>query len=83
MPLGVCACAVLGILLLFRYRRQKQLSRAGRTNNVVRPEDVAEDIEDKTTAESGNGDGSGDVSELHEAEGRSVANELEGRLELA
>ena len=88
VPLGVCACAVLGILLLLRYGRQKQLSRTGLTNNVVRPEDVAEDIENKTTAESGNGNGSGDVSELHEAEGRSAANELEGsvgegRMELA
>lgn len=79
VPLGVCACAVLGLLLLLRHRRHKMLFLAGRANAVAASDDyVVGDIEDKMTAEGGNGDGSGEVSELHGMEGRGAANELEG-----
>lgn len=80
VPLGVCACALLGILLLRRYRRRtQQLSRIGRTGaGAGADDDVAGESEDKMTAESGSGNGSGDVSELHGAEVRGDRNELEG-----
>ena len=77
-PLGVCACALMGVLLLLRYRRRQQRSRIEHMNAEAGPNDVADDIEDKTIRGSGDGGGSGNVSELHGAGMQGCQNELEG-----
>lgn len=79
-PLGICACTLMGVLLLLRYRRRQLRSRIQRMNAEAGPGDVADDVEDKTTRGSGDGGGSGNVFELHGAGMQGCQNELEGSM---
>ena len=79
-PLGVCVCALVGVLLLLGYRRRQQRSRVERVNAEAGSDDVAGDVEYKTKRGSGDGSGSGNVAELHGAGMQGCQNELEGSM---
>ena len=75
-PLGVCACAMMGVLLLLGYRRRQQRPRV----EHVSAEAVPDEAEIKTKRGSGDGGGSGNVAELHGAGMQGCQNELEGSM---
>ena len=80
-PLGVCACALMGVLLLLGYRRRQQRSSVGDLNAEGGSDVVADDdIGDKMKRGSGDGGGSGDVAELHGVGMQDCQNDLEGSM---